>query len=68
MQPIPRQRIDKQFPLATGEHANVELLLETMFSTESVQSGYKGNIWGDKAVGSCQLSVEFCMGGCEDGT
>jgi hypothetical protein len=32
-----------------------ELLLETMFSTQSVQRGYKEDNWGTQSVLSCQL-------------
>jgi hypothetical protein len=41
MQNVSRQRISKQVPAATSTHTTVELLLETAFSTQSVQSGYK---------------------------
>jgi hypothetical protein len=42
-----RQRISKHVPAATNTHATIELLLETMFSTQSVQRGHKEDIWGD---------------------
>jgi hypothetical protein len=30
-------------------HASIELLLETVFSTQSMQQGYKEDDWGDPA-------------------
>jgi hypothetical protein len=41
MQPVSRQRI--------GKHSSItrELLLETVFCTRSVQSGYKEENWGN---------------------
>jgi hypothetical protein len=35
-----------------------------MFTTRSVQSGYKEDNWGDLV--SCQLRVKFCTGRSED--
>jgi hypothetical protein len=46
MQPISRQRIGKHVA-ATITHATIELLLETVFSVQSVQRGYKEDNWGD---------------------
>jgi hypothetical protein len=40
MQPVSRQQIGKHVPAATNTHRRIELLLETVFSTRSVQSGY----------------------------
>jgi hypothetical protein len=57
MQPVSRQRIGKHVPAATSTHTTVELLLETVFSTRSVQSGYKEDNWGYSV--SCQLRAEF---------
>jgi hypothetical protein len=47
------------------KHASTttNLRLEKVFSSRSVQSGYKENNWGDPM--NCQLKVEFCTGGCE---
>jgi hypothetical protein len=42
------------FPLQRITHTTIELLLETVFSTRSVQSGYKEDNWGDPV--SCQLT------------
>jgi hypothetical protein len=47
MQPVSRQRISKHVPVATNTHATLEFLLETAFSTRSVQMGYKEDNWGD---------------------
>jgi hypothetical protein len=53
MQPISRQRMGKHVPAATNTNTARELLLETVFSTRSVQNGYKEDNWGDPV--SCQL-------------
>jgi hypothetical protein len=47
MQPISRQRISKHAPKAMNAHSTIVLLLETVFSAWSMQSGYKEDIWGD---------------------
>jgi hypothetical protein len=56
MQPISRQQISKHIPAAMKTHTTIELLLETVFSTQSVQSGYTEDNWVDPF--SCQLLVE----------
>jgi hypothetical protein len=56
MQPVSRQRIGKHVPAATNTTTTLELMLETMLSTQSVQSGYKEDNLGDPV--SCQLSAE----------
>jgi hypothetical protein len=43
-----------------------ELLLETVFSIQSMQRSYLEGNWGNPV--SCQLKVEFCTEGCEDRT
>jgi hypothetical protein len=47
MQPVSRQRIGKHVSAATNTHAIFELLLKTVFSTRSVQRGYKEDNSGD---------------------
>jgi hypothetical protein len=47
MQPVSSQRIGKHVPAATNTHSTIELLLETVFSTRSVQICYKKYNWGD---------------------
>jgi hypothetical protein len=47
MQPVSRQRIGKPVPAVTNMSITIELLLEMMFSTQSVQSGYKEDNWVD---------------------
>jgi hypothetical protein len=47
MQPVSRHRIGKHVPAATNTHTTIELLLETVFSTRPVQSGYKEDNWGN---------------------
>jgi hypothetical protein len=43
---VSRQRLSKNIPAATDTHATIEVLLETVFSTRSVQRGYKeDNCW-----------------------
>jgi hypothetical protein len=42
-----RQRIDKHVPAATNTHATIKLLLETVFSTRSVQWGCKEDNWSE---------------------
>jgi hypothetical protein len=47
MQQVSRQRIGKDVLAATNTNIIIELLLETVFSTRSVQSGYKEDNLGD---------------------
>jgi hypothetical protein len=49
-----------------GKHTSTtDLLLETEFLTWSMQSGYKGEKWGNQF--SSQLSSGgLCMGGCKE--
>jgi hypothetical protein len=56
MQPVSRQRIGRHVPAAMNTQTIIELLLETVFSIQSVQSGYKEDNWGDPV--SCHLLVE----------
>jgi hypothetical protein len=53
---VSRQRIGKHVPAATNTHTTIVLLLETVFYTRSVQSGYKEENWGDPV--SCYLLVD----------
>jgi hypothetical protein len=66
MKPVSKQVIGKHVPAATNTQTTIELLLETWFSTRSVQSCYKEDNWVDPV--GCQLRGEFYKGGCEDGT
>jgi hypothetical protein len=59
MQPVSGQQIGKHIPMAMNMHITTELLLETVFSTQSVQRGYEEDNWSD----SLQLRVEFCKRG-----
>jgi hypothetical protein len=45
---VSRQRLGKYVPAAMGTHATIEALLETVFSTLSVQRGYKEDNWGNR--------------------
>jgi hypothetical protein len=51
-----RQRLGKHVPAATDTHATIDALLETVFSTRSVQSGYKEENW-NKRVSSVRESA-----------
>jgi hypothetical protein len=50
MQPVSTQRIGKHVPAATNTHTTIELLLETVFYTRSLQRGYKEGSWGDWVI------------------
>jgi hypothetical protein len=54
---VSRQRIGKHIPAATDTHATIEILLEMVFCTWSVQMGYKEDNWQPS---------EYCMGDCEE--
>jgi hypothetical protein len=45
-----RQQLSKQFTAAMDTHATIEVLLETGFSTRSVQRGYKEDNWATESV------------------
>jgi hypothetical protein len=69
-----RQRLGKHVPAATNTHATIEVLLETVFSTRSVQRGYKEYSWSktrharveaDSNTSTVALRV---VGGDEKGT
>jgi hypothetical protein len=57
MQPDSRQWIGEHIPVAMDTNTTIDLLLEMVISTQSVQSGYKEDSWGDPF--SCQLLVEI---------
>jgi hypothetical protein len=46
MQSVSKHRIGKKVVAATNTNATMELLLEKVFSTRSVQRGHKENNWG----------------------
>jgi hypothetical protein len=54
---VSRQRLGKHVPTAADNHAKIEVLLTTVFSTQSVQRGYKEDKWGNR-VSSVQKSVK----------
>jgi hypothetical protein len=59
MHPVSMQRIGKYVPAAMNKHT-IELLLETVFSTRSVLSGYKEDNWGDPVIYTpCGGGVEY---------
>jgi hypothetical protein len=41
---VSRQRLGKHVPAATDTHATIEVLLSMVFSTRSVQRGYRRTI------------------------
>lgn len=43
---VSRQRLGKHVPAATDVHVQIEILLETAFSTRSLQRGCKEDNWG----------------------
>jgi hypothetical protein len=47
MQPVWRQWVGKHIPMIMNIHAAIELLLEMVFYTPSLQRGCKEGIWGD---------------------
>jgi hypothetical protein len=52
-----RQRLDKHFPAAADTHAAIEVVVEMVFSTRSVQRGYKEDNWGSR-VSSVREAVK----------
>jgi hypothetical protein len=54
---VSRQRIGKHFSAAINTHATIEILLETMFSTWSVQRSYKEDNRGNQ-VSSVREAVK----------
>jgi hypothetical protein len=51
---VSRQQLGKHVPAVTNTQTTIVLLLETVFSTRSEQTGYKEDSWGDPV--SCELS------------
>jgi hypothetical protein len=47
MQPVPGKWFGKHVPAATNVHVTMRLLMEIVFSTRSVQRGYKEDKWDD---------------------
>jgi hypothetical protein len=45
---VSRQRLDKHVPATTDTHATIEVLLETEFSTRSLQRSYNKEIWSNR--------------------
>jgi hypothetical protein len=54
---VSRQRFSKHVPVPTDTHATIEVLLEMVFSTRSVKSGYMEDDWGN-LVSSVRESVK----------
>jgi hypothetical protein len=54
---LSRQRLGTWIPAATDTLATIEVLMETVFSTRSVQRGYKEGNWGNQ-VSSIRESGE----------
>jgi hypothetical protein len=51
---VSRQRLGEHVPAATETHVTIEILLETAFSTQSLQRSYKEDNWGP-----CGGGVEY---------
>jgi hypothetical protein len=66
MQRGSRQRIGRHVLAATKTNTTAGLLLETVSSTRSVQSGYKEDNGATQLFVSCRLRVEFFKGGGEE--
>jgi hypothetical protein len=45
---VSKQLLGKHIPAATNMYVTIYVLLETVFSTRSVQRGYKENNWGNR--------------------
>jgi hypothetical protein len=45
---VSRQQLGKHVPVATDTHATIEVLFEAVFSTRSMQRGYKEENWGNQ--------------------
>jgi hypothetical protein len=43
-----RQQLGKHVPATKGNHATIEVVLETEFSIRSVQRGYKEDNWSNR--------------------
>jgi hypothetical protein len=54
---VSRQRLSKHVPTAMDAHTTIEVLLETVFSTRSVQRDYKEDNW-DNRVSSAREAVK----------
>jgi hypothetical protein len=71
---VARQRLAKHVPDATDTHATIEVLLETEFSTRSVQRGYKEDNWGNRlsprveAGSNTSIVTPRVVGGDEKGS
>jgi hypothetical protein len=58
---VSRQRLGKNVPATTDTHVTIEVLLETVFSTRSVQRGYRRTI--DAEAGSNTSTVTLQVAG-----
>jgi sarcosine oxidase delta subunit len=56
MQAVSRQRIGKHVSAVTNMSTIIDILLETVFYTRSVQSGYKEDNWEERV--GCHFSVD----------
>jgi hypothetical protein len=68
MQSVFRHRIAKYVPMVTNINTTIELLLETVVLLCPCKVLVRKTVGVTQLVGSCQLKVEFCTGGCEDRT
>jgi hypothetical protein len=61
---ISRQQFCEHIPAAKNKHTTIEVLLETVFSTRSVQTGCKEDNWSNRES-SVQESVKKSSVGME---
>jgi hypothetical protein len=54
---VSRQRLGKHIPAPTDKHATIDVMLVTVFSTRSVQRGWKKDSWGNR-INSVRGSVK----------
>jgi hypothetical protein len=58
---VSRQRLGRQVSKATDTHATIKVLLGTVFSTQSVQRGYKKDNWGNRVSSVRECTKEECF-------
>jgi hypothetical protein len=56
---VSRQRLGKHVPAATDMHATIEVLLEMVLSTRSVQRSYKEDTWGNRVSDPCGGGIKY---------
>jgi hypothetical protein len=59
---VSMQRLGEHIPAATDRHAILEVLLESVFSTRSVERGYKKDNWGNRESSVRESVKKSCVG------